>query len=292
MKRQVIEIKDMESLSPVFKGKLGHSLAKRIMHLCAIDKVNALYEHSCNYLGADFAARLLNDLGVQYEIGNAERLIQLPKGAFITVCNHPYGGLDGIMLIDLMAGTRPDYKLMVNKLLSFIKTMDENFISVTPVTTKKPESTANINGIRETLTQLKNGHPVGFFPSGAVSDFSIKELRVRDREWQESILRLIKKAKVPIVPIRFFDKNSPLFYFLGLINWRIRLIRLPHEIFNKNKQKHRIVIGKMISVEEQKQYPDIKSFGSFLRKAVYKMQKPTSFTPRTVLNLPLKNIQS
>jgi putative hemolysin len=288
MKQQVIDIKDMESLSPIFKGKMGYWLAKRIMLLFAINKLNEVYEHSSVYSGAAFAASVLNELGVQFEIGNIERLNQLPEGAFITVCNHPYGGLDGIMLINLMADIRQDYKLMVNKLLSFVKTMDENFISVTTVTTKKPESTANINGIRETLTRLQNGHPVGFFPSGAVSDFSIKDFRVRDREWQENIIRLIKIAKVPIVPIRFFDKNSTLFYFLGLINWRIRLMRMPHEIFNKNKQIHRIGIGEIISVEEQNQCLDIHLFGNLLRKAVYNIPKPASFTPRSFLDIQLK----
>jgi putative hemolysin len=285
LKNKVIEIKDLEDISPIFKGKIGHYLGKRVMHLFGMDKVNAVYNHSFNYAGADFAARLLNDVGVFYHVGDAERLRHLPEGAFITVSNHPYGGLDGIMLVDLMAGIRPDYKLMVNKFLSLIKTMDVNFISVTPNTNKKTESTDNINGIRETIKHLKDGHPVGFFPSGAVSDFSIKDRCVRDREWQESILKLIKKAKVPIVPIRFFDKNSTLFYFLGLINWRIRLIRLPHEVFNKDLKRTRIGIGEVISVEEQKNFTDVESFGEFLRKAVYDMPEPIVYTPRAVMDI-------
>ncbi len=278
----------MERLSPIFSGKLGNRLASRVMHFLAIDKVNAVYEHSCDHTGADFASRLLNDLGVHYRIGNIERLKQSLKGPFISISNHPYGGLDGIMLIDLMAGIRPDYKFMVNKVLSLIKTMEENFISVTTVTTKKPESFANIISIRETLAHLRRGHPVGLFPSGAVSDFSLKNFNVRDREWQESMLKLIKMAKVPIVPIRFFDQNSPFFYFLGLINWKIRLLRMPSEVFNKRKQMPRIGIGEIISVEEQENFNDIRSFGLFLRKSVYNMPLPDSFTPRTILNFPLK----
>lgn len=289
MKKQVVEIKDLEELSPIFKGTAGHRLARIFMDLFAINRINKLYEHSCDYKGADFAARLLNDLGVQYDIGNAERLRNLPKGAFISISNHPYGGLDGIMLIDLMAGIRPDYKLMVNKVLSLIEAMDENFISVTPLTDTKPLNTANINSIRGTIAHLQNGHPIGFFPSGAVSDYSLKDACVRDREWQESVLKLIKKAKVPIVPIRFIDMNSPLFYFLGLIDWKIRLMRMPYEVFNKRKQRPRIGIGDIISVEEQEHFTDVKSFGAFLRKAVYNMGVPSSYTPRTVLNMPVKH---
>jgi putative hemolysin len=184
-----------------------------------------------------------------------------------------------------MAGIRPDYKFMVNKILSHVKTMEENFISVTPVGNKKVKITAEtINGIRETLNRLKEGHPIGFFPSGAVSDFSIKDWYIRDRAWQKSILGLIQSAKVPIMPIRFFDTNSFLFYFLGLINWRIRLLRMPHELFNKRERDIRIGIGNLISVEEQEQYPDAGNFGDFLRRSVYEMPLPASFIPRAVLH--------
>jgi putative hemolysin len=286
---KVVDIEDFENFSSCFKGKMGHWFAELIMRFCAIDKVNQVYDHSFNYTGAGFTSRLLNDLGVNYVIGNAERLKQLPEGAFITISNHPYGGLDGIMTIDLMAGIRPDYKFMVNNMLARVKTMKENFISVNPTGNKKNEvNRTNLNAIRETLAHLHSGHPLGFFPSGAVSDFSLKDLRIRDRKWQTSILHLIYSVKVPVLPIRFFDTNSAFFYFLGLINWRIRSLRLPSEVFNKREQKLRIGIGNIITVQEQEQFTDGNSLGTFLRKAVYEMPKPDSFIPGTILKLPEK----
>jgi len=283
---KVIDVKDFEAWSPFFRGEWGHRFAEFMIRIMALDKVNQVYDHSGNYTGARFAEGLLNDFGVNYVIGNAERLKKLPDGAFITVSNHPYGGLDGIILIDLMARIRPDYKLMVNRMLSLVKTMKDNFISVTPVGNKKSGITiTSIHGLRETLTHLQEGHPVGFFPSGAVSDFRIKDMHVRDRKWQKSVLHLIHTIKVPIVPIRFFDINSAFFYFLGLINWRIRSLRMCRELFNKKEQDPRIGIGNIISVEEQKQFSDSGSLGIFLRKAVYEMPNPGSFVPRTRLNL-------
>jgi putative hemolysin len=281
---EVIGVKDFESISSFFKGEKGHRRAEFFMHLFAIDKVNQVYDNSGAYSGAAFASSLLNDLGVNYVVGNAERLKLLPEGAFITVSNHPYGGLDGIILIDMMAGIRSDYKLMVNKMLSLVKTMKENFISVTPTLTRKNSITAtSIHGIRETIMHLNDGHPAGFFPSGAVSDFRLKDLHIRDRNWQTSILHMIQSAKVPILPIRFFDTNSPFFYFLGLINWKIRSLRMPSELFNKRKQKPRIGIGNIISVKEQEQFTDVSKFGAFLRKFVYEMPLTGSLVPRNML---------
>ena len=281
---EVVDEKYFESVSSFFRGEKGHRRAQLFIRLFSIDRVNWVYDRSGCYSGAEFASSLLNDLGVNYVIGNAEQLRQLPESAFVTISNHPYGGLDGIMLIDLMAGLRQDYKLMVNKMLSLVKTMAENFISVTPTgNTKTGITSASIHGVRETLARLKDGHPVGFFPSGAVSDFSLKEMCIRDRKWQTSILHLIHSVKVPILPIRFFDTNSKFFYFLGLINWRIRSLRQPAELFNKKGRQHRVGIGNIISVKEQEQYKDAGTFGAFLRKTIYEMPIPQTFIPRSKL---------
>lgn len=280
----ILNAEDLGRLSPIFKGKYGHKLADFFMHLTAIDKVNALCDRSSHCSGADFAASLLENAGVNYVLGNAERLKQLPGGAFITISNHPFGAVDGAILIDLFGHLRSDYKYMVNQFLALIKAMGEHFITVNPSGNKKRDITAaNLKGVRETLSHLKENHPVGFFPSGAVSDFNLKDMRIRDRQWQESIIRLIQMARVPIVPIRFFDTNSLFFHSLGLINWRIRLLRMPHEIFNKNKKELRLGIGKIISVEEQKQFRDCQSYREFLRNAVYEMPLPASFVPKSIV---------
>lgn len=254
------------------------------MSVFGINRLNDLYEHSSHLKGAVFAESLLEDLGVECLIGCSERLYQLPEGAFITVSNHPYGGLDGVMLINLMVEIRPDYKLMVNRWLSLIEALEENFISVRPkVGTKIKESNYGFSGIRNTLKHLEEGHPIGLFPAGAVSMFRFKNLRVRDREWQESVLKLIQVAKVPVIPIRFYDMNSPFFYFLGTVWWRIRLIRMCYELFNKRNHPHRIGIGETISVEEIHRHKDLKSLGIFLQKTIYKMPKPESFVSLTDL---------
>jgi putative hemolysin len=277
---KAIDLKDMETLSPVFRGRYGHRLAELFMRIVAIDKVNNIYDSLSDYYGVEFVRELLKALGIKYVIGNAGRLDHLSKGAFITVSNHPYGGLDGIMLIDLIAGKRPEFKLMVNRKLAAVNTLKDNFISVAPTGNKKKAiDTASISGIRATLLHLKNGHPIGFFPSGAVSDLSLRDLSVRDRKWQNSIINLIQSVKVPVIPIHFFDKNSQFFYLLGLINWRIRLMRMPHEVFNKRGQVHRVGIGNLISVEEQQYHIARRTLGTFLRKAVYEMPLPASFEP-------------
>lgn len=277
---KLIDINDLGSFAVYFRGNMGKMAAEFLMNLVSIDRVNEIYDRFSQYSGTEFTSRLLNGLGVTYSIGNAGRLKSLPPGAFITVSNHPYGGIDGIMLVDLFGGIRSDYKLMVNKLLSMVKTLKENFISVIPAGNSKKEiSGESINGIRETISALQEGHPVGFFPSGAVSDLSLKDRCIRDRKWQNSIIHLIKNAKVPILPVRFFDRNSSFFYLLGLVDWRVRVLRQPSELFNKKGHQARIGLGEFITVDEQSSYRDYESFGVFLRKTVYQMPLPDRFVP-------------
>ncbi len=289
---KVVDVKDFESFSSFFRGRAGNRRADTVMRLLGIDRINRLYDLFGKFTGPAFTSRLLDELGVNYVVGNAERLGSLPEGAFITISNHPYGGLDGIMTIDLMAGIRHEYRFMVNEILSRIKTLERNFISVTPTGNKKEGITGtSIRGIRETLEHLGDGHPLGFFPSGAVSDFSLRDFRVRDRRWQESILHVIHAAKVPVLPIRFFDKNSAFFYFLGLINWRVRLLRLPYEVLNKKGQRPCIGIGTLISVEEISHFANPETLGAFLRKTVYEMPVPAEFIPGGNIGLSKKTTE-
>ncbi|MFO7721909.1 MAG: lysophospholipid acyltransferase family protein [Bacteroidales bacterium] len=277
---------DRETAITLLKGFpsvfTGAGTTERMMRWLAIGKINKLYQTSSGYKGTDFTAHILEELGIVYRVGDAERLNHLREGAFITIANHPYGGLDGIMLIDLIGSFRQDYKFMVNSFLSIVQPLKDQFITVAPATTQKPEASYNLRGIRETLQHLERGHPAGIFPSGAVSDFRLRNMRIKDRCWQSGIIRLVKDARVPVVPVRFFDGNSPLFYGLGLIHWKLRSLRLPGELFNKRGQSPRIAIGRIISVDEQKQYPDLKSFSAFLRDALYGMPKPEVFIAGSV----------
>ena len=282
----VITIGEIQERIPKLKRNGGATLVKGLMRLSAIDQVNALYDRNCTQQGADFAGALLRDVGVDYRIGNPNRLETLPEGAFITISNHPYGHLDGIMLVDLFGHVRDDFKIMVNELLAHIRALSPSFIHVVP---KGNEETgpraASLGGVRETLRQLQDGHPVGLFPSGAVSDLSLRERSIRDRAWQIPVLRLIQKAGVPIVPVRFFDRNSLYFYSLGLIDWKVRLLRLCGEVFNKRDKVVRLGVGETIPPEALAACESIEALGAMLRRSVYGMSLPDSFVRRSELAL-------
>ena len=67
-------------------------------------------------------------------------------------------------------------------------------------------------------------------------------------------------------------KNSWFFNFLDLIDWRLRTVRLCHELANKKGKSIHMVFGEPISVEEQAEYKDAKSLGEFLKKKTYDLK--------------------
>ena len=276
----LITLQELEQLTPLFRGRVGQSLARGTMRLLSVDKLNALYDRHAHLCGADFARSVLNDLGIDYEVfaesAVAEtQLYTLAETPFITISNHPYGSIDGVILADLFGHRCSSYKLMVNKVLGRVEPLASSFIPVTPTGAQRTAATTeSIMGVRRALMQLRSGGGLGLFPSGAVSDFSLRDGCVRDRPWQPAIISLIIKARVPIMPVRFFDRNSAFYYALGLIDWRVRLLRLPAEVFNKGGRPVRLGLAPLISVEEQQEFlatHTIEEFSAWLRSKVYGM---------------------
>ena len=277
-----------QRISPVFEGRMGKLLFSLAIGVTGIAKVNALHDRvdtAGTPPGAPFAKGLLDDLGIDFRIGNPERLDTLPEGPFILIANHIYGHLDGICLVDLIGHLRPETKVIVNEMLTWIPGLAQNFIAVNPATAASQGVTdTSINGIKSALLQLQAGGPLCLFPSGAVADLKPRERwTLQERDWQDSAIRFIRKARVPVVPVRFFDRNSRFYYALGLIDYRVRFVRLFHELFNKRGTHPRLGIGKTISVEEQEQYTDLQAFKAFLRSSVHDMPLPEHFVNRSEL---------
>ncbi len=266
----LIESNDIKTAGKLnrFGGNFGGSLvAKLVMHIMRLNKINKLYSDVYTEDGSVFLEQLIDALGVSVEVSE-EDLQKIPQeGAFITVSNHPFGGLDGIILIQLLSKIRPDYKVMANFLLKKIEPIKDYFLGVNPFESRKDISSAG--GLKEALRHLSEGKPLGLFPAGEVSAYQADSNSVEDREWSASVLKLIRKANVPVIPIYFKGSNSLLFQVLGLIHPILRTVKLPSELLNKKNRVIKLRIGNPISVETQNSFGDIIQYGKFLRAKTY-----------------------
>ena len=240
----------------------------------AIDKVNYVHGKYCETLGVDFASRLVNE---EYKwnirVDNYEVLQKFNEGPFITVSNHPIGSYDGIILLHLVGSVRKDYKVMVNLILNQLQAMRPGFIAVDPQKSDDPEKRKiTMHGMREAIKHVKEGHPLGFFPAGAISNVDWK-LDISDRPWQEVVIRLIRQLQVPVIPIYFHCKNSTFCNILGKIDWRLRTMRLPRELFASYGKEIRVSMGEPIPVEEQNKQATLQDLGDFLRGKTYELKE-------------------
>lgn len=272
VKRTVLDVEDVVGMVPKLKGH--EKLVEKALHWLRVDKVNDVHDRGFDNPGPPFVKFLLEDFNIKLRIDNEQVLDNLPQGAFITVSNHPFGALDGITLIHMVASRRPEYKVMVNMILNHITAMRPNFIAVDQTASDDPDKKAvSIQGIKKAIMQVRRGHPIGFFPAGAMSKVNIKGQLV-DRPWQPSIIRLIEQLKVPVIPIYFHGSNSFMFNFLGVVCWQLRTLRLPSEVWRKCNSTLHISVGDPISVEEQlKHQGSTEEFSQWLKDQTYALKK-------------------
>lgn len=248
-------------------GFIGTFLGWIILKILKISTINKIYNRNKHLSNLEFLDSLLKEFKIRFEIPD-EDLKRLPKeGAYITVSNHPLGGVDGILLLKLMIEQRSDFKIIANFLLHKIEPLIPYIMPVNPFENRK-DVKSSVTGFKNALLHLKEGHPLGIFPAGEVSTYRDGKLLV-DKPWEAAAMKLAKKAKVPIVPIYFHAKNSPLFYRLSKISDTLRTAKLPSELLTQKNRVIKVRIGRPISVKDQEQHEILEEFSDFIRKKTY-----------------------
>ena len=281
-------------------GFLKNSIASAVMRITKINKVNELYDILKDKVGKDFFDSFVRERGLQYIVFE-EDLAKIPKtGPFILVSNHPLGAIDGILMAKILTEIRPDFKIMGNFLLEKIKPMEPYVIAVNPFENRK-DLRSSTTGMRETLTHLQNGGCVGIFPAGEVSNRNNEFNEIRDKAWEKPALKLIKMAKVPVVPMYFHAKNSKIFYSLAKIHSDLQTLLLPSEMMKNRDTPIRVRIGKHVSVKALEEHDNIEEMGEFLQKKIYILksyyEKRKSIAeqlklPNLKLNFPLTKAEN
>ena len=253
-------------------GFFGTFVGWVLLRILRISVINKIYDNNKNKTDLDFLNGVLDDCNINFEIPD-EDLKRIPKeGPFITISNHPLGGIDGVLLLKLLVEKRTDYKIIANFLLHRVTPLKPYVMPVNPFEDRKDVKSSLI-GIKNALLHLREGKPLGIFPAGEVSTYKDGKLNV-DKPWEEGAVKLIKKANVPVIPIYFHAKNSRLFYFLSKTSDTLRTAKLPSELVSQRGKVIKVRIGKPISVKDQKEYKDIPSFYEFIRKKTYMLANP------------------
>ncbi len=193
-----------------------------------------------------FAAQTLQYMNMVPRIVDGD-LRNIPsEGPVVVVANHPFGGLEGVIMTLLLRQVRSDVRIMANGILKRIPEMSDTFIGVNPY--GHPNATRqNLAPMREAMRWLKDGGLLVVFPAGDVSRFRHGNFTIRDDKWDAVIARMIRKSGAQVVPMHIAGRNSVTFHALGLIHPILRTLMLPRELANKRNRVIELRVGESIS---------------------------------------------
>ena len=264
----IVSAKEVANVMNLRKfGFLGTGLGWLILKTTKLSRINREYDKRKNLKGTHFIESILKEFEIDYEIPEKD-LKRIPKeGPFITVSNHPLGGIDGMILMKLVLEKRPDYKVIANFLLHRLEPLKPFILPVNPFENHK-DAQSSLGGMKKAIAHLKEGNALGIFPAGEVSTNRDNKTIV-DKTWEPSAMKLIQKSKVPVVPIYFHAKNSLFFYRLASMSDILRTAKLPSEMLSQKRRKIKVRVGHPISVEDQLEHTNLEAYTAFLRRKTY-----------------------
>lgn len=233
--------------APSFARWIPRALVRRIARLVREDELNYVLANYDTGDPMEFLRGFFAYAGVTYEtIG----LDELPDGQrFIFASNHPFGGMDGMMLAERIGTRFGDVRVVVNDILMYLTPLAPIFVPVNKSGAQRGSYAVAFN------EAFGGAAPVLTFPAGLCSRCSSGG-DVRDVEWRPNFIKRAMQTDRLIVPVYVEGRLSNRFYRWA--RWRKRLgikanieqIFLPDEMFRQRGRHFRLIFGKPVSVSE------------------------------------------
>lgn len=252
------------------QNKLFSMMKGPIEHILDFPRMNRLYDDVHRlHDNRPFSDKILEQLGVSYDVSEADlSRVMIPQGPVIVVANHPFGGIETVVLASILRSMRCDVKFVANYMLNAIPEIRDLLITVNPF----PGTTSvrdNIRPIRECIQWVKGGGMLVVFPAGAVSHFDPQKGAITDPAWSLSIARIIRKTGAPVLPVFFQGTNSAVFHMAGMVHPFLRTAMLPKEFFNKDRKEIQVRIGDLLPFAKLQAFDGDDDMTAYLRLRTY-----------------------
>lgn len=245
---------------------LMESVIEKFIGLAALER---LYEDEGKHLysGKDFLKRVLNIFDVKYKVVKGSTSAIPDSGSSIIVANHPFGGIEGVALADLLLQKRNDVKVLTNELLCRIPEFKDVFIGVDVLSPRAKEK--NRIAIAEAQAWVDEGHQLLIFPAGEVSNYNKALGTICDPDWRNTASSIALNTEARVTPVFVEGSNSRLFHWLGRVHPRLRTLRLVRELINKQGSTLSFRVGKTLETKELHSFSTKKALTHYLRLSTY-----------------------
>jgi len=212
---------------------------ERIVHQ---EYVNGFLDRHGHKKGVDFIHASFEEFNVELVIHGEENIPD--TGRYIFTSNHPLGGFDGVILIEIVSRKYPRVKFLANDILMNMWPLADYLVAINKHGGQSRELIKELNEIFESDTQVLT------FPSGYVSR-KIKGI-IQDLPWQKSFIVKAKQHKRDIIPVHFSGRNTNFFYNLAnfrkflRIKWNLEMFYLVDETYKHRNETITITFGKPV----------------------------------------------
>jgi len=272
MKEDILPI-DLKHVFYVKNPKLSkkipgfaYKILGKIIHLKQINEFITKYGKLRNIESTHAIIKFLN-LTIK-----TQGLETLPNnGRYIFASNHPLGGPDGVILLDIIGSKYNEVKFPVNDILLNLKIIEDIFIPINKHGALGRKAVENLNKAYNSNAQII------MFPAGLVS--RKRKGVIKDLVWQKSFISKAIESKRDIIPIHVNSRNTNLFYNMANLREKLgiknnyEMLLLPHEAFKKQNSTIEVKFGKPIKWEAlAASNKDLHQLAQDIKEEVYKLE--------------------
>lgn len=247
------------------KNRMSSVIEKLLENILGKTRALKIIEDYKDLDSRKFIEHVFDEFDMSYSVSDKDFSKIPSEGRVIIYANHPQGMLDGLLLLKLILRVRKDVKILAYETLNQIPQLKKFFIPIqlSALLAKEP--------LTEAVNHLKNEGALIIFPAGVVSRLNING--IVDGRWGRGVSFLAEKSSSDILPVFINGKNSPLFYFVSLLNKNLSTSLLIHELFNKKGKTIELKIGNPFSGEVLKNFDNKKYAVKILKKHLYRIGK-------------------
>ena len=263
------------------KAHVPEFLIRYLERIAHIKQMNAFLRKYPDVKNYDFIRLVLDEeLGCSASIDGIENIPTDGK-PLIFASNHPLGGLDGMIIAQMIHESRSSrgdsrpLKVIVNDLLMFMEPLAGLWAPVNKVGRLTKEQAQQQHALWESETDVLT------FPAGICSRLQRIDgkWQIQDFEWQKNFIQRVREYQRDIVPIYFEGRNSKFFYTLAYIRkllhikLNIEMLYLVDEMYGAHGKHFKVHVLPPISYTSMDTFKSPKEWAEYIKQIVYNQKE-------------------